>query len=522
MTNKKPNFLFIMCDQLRADWLGCYGHPVVKTPNIDALAASGTRFDKFYVASPICMPNRASFLTGRYPSVNGLRWNGCCLSERSTTFVEVLRKGGYNTATIGKSHLQPFTEVPAEKRGAEGKNAPVKEALADEPGNYGLEQPSRYKGEQRFQFPLPYYGFSHVDMVTGHGFKANGHYAQWFRQRHPDWQALYDPANQLEHDYSCAQGYRTPVPENSYPTAYIRECAKSYITEQGGKDEPFFAYVSFADPHHPFNPPGKYWDMYDPEDFDTGLKFEDHKNPPPPLMDAFETFRKGRGQKTPQTAFMASQREQKEIMALSAGMLTMIDDAVGEIVETLKVSGEYDNTVIIFNSDHGDYMGDFDMILKGAWATEGINRVPMIWSDPKSRAECTSQAMASTIDLSASIIERAGFDPYFGIQGQSFVDALDGKTAHRDEIFIEYNDGLSRMGFNQPARVRTVLNERWRLTAYKDQDWGELYDRVNDPQETHNLWDDTEYAAAKAEMFERLTANLIAQMDESPQSELLA
>jgi len=167
-------------------------------------------------------------------------------------------------------------------------------------------------------------------------------------------------------------------------------------------------------------------------------------------------------------------------------------------------------------------MGDFDMVLKGAWATESINRVPMIWSDPQSRAACTSQAMASTVDVSASIIERAGFDPYFGIQGQSFLGALDGKTTHRDEIFIEYNDGLSRMGFDQPARVRTVLNERWRLTAYKDQNWGELYDRVNDPQETHNLWDDLDHASAKAEMFERLTANLIAQMDESPRSELLA
>ena len=175
---EKPNFLYIMCDQLRADWLGCYGHKVVKTPNIDALAATGTRFDKFYVASPICMPNRASFMTGRFPSVNGLRWNGCSLPQRANTFVDVLRKAGYNTASIGKSHLQPFTEVEAEKRGLDGDNMPIQEAWEPDNGRYDLEQPSQYRSSDRFEFPLPYYGFNHVDMVTGHGDRAGGHYLQ--------------------------------------------------------------------------------------------------------------------------------------------------------------------------------------------------------------------------------------------------------------------------------------------------------------------------------------------------------
>ena len=107
---ERPDFLFIMTDQHRADWLGCYGHPVVRTPHIDALAAGGTRFDEFFVATPVCMPNRASFMTGRYPTVHGLRYNGCLLSQRANTFVDVLRAGGYRTASIGKSHLQPFTD----------------------------------------------------------------------------------------------------------------------------------------------------------------------------------------------------------------------------------------------------------------------------------------------------------------------------------------------------------------------------------------------------------------------------
>ena len=108
---KRPNFLFIITDQQRADWLGCYGHPVLKTPNIDSIAARGTVFENFHVASPVCMPNRASLLTGRYPSLHGLRYNGCALPTDANTFVNVLADAGYHTAAIGKSHLQPFTAM---------------------------------------------------------------------------------------------------------------------------------------------------------------------------------------------------------------------------------------------------------------------------------------------------------------------------------------------------------------------------------------------------------------------------
>jgi len=107
---KRPNFVLFITDQHRADFLGCYGHPVLRTPNIDSIAAKGTAFDRFYVASPVCMPNRSSLMTCRMPSVHGVRSNGIPLSMQSVTFVELLRDAGYRTALIGKSHLQNFTE----------------------------------------------------------------------------------------------------------------------------------------------------------------------------------------------------------------------------------------------------------------------------------------------------------------------------------------------------------------------------------------------------------------------------
>ena len=520
----KPNFLYIMTDQLRADWLGCYGHPVVKTPNIDALAAQGARFEKFYVATPVCMPNRASFMTGRFPSVHGLRYNGCLLSKRANTFVDVLKAGGYATATMGKSHLQPFTEIEAQLPKAVSDEAPIKEAWKTEPHeNYILEQPEKYRDDTVFEFPTPYYGFDHVDVVTGHGDKAGGHYFQWFRERHPDWQALRDPKNELPHNYSCNQAYRTPIPEESYPTAYICEQAKNYLRGRANQDDPFFAFVSFADPHHPFNPPGKYWDMYDPDDFDVPLRFSDHENPPPPLKDAYGAFQQSGKQKTLQTAFMAEDRHLKEIMALSAGMLTMIDDAVGEIIETLKASGQYENTVIVFNADHGDYMGDSELVLKGAWSRESINRVPMIWSDPRDRTASVVSGFASTVDLAPTICERAGLDMYNGVQGLSFLGALQGQSdMPRKEIFIEYNDGMARMGFETAARVRTLRTEDWQLAVYQDQDWGELYDLRSDPDMVRNLWNDPSKALDKLALYERLTEHLMNQMDASPQAKRLA
>ena len=114
--NPRPNFLFIMTDQHRADHLHCYGNPVVQTPAIDSLANRGTRWNRFYVANPICMPNRASIMTGRMPSSHGGRHNGIALSRDHTTFVELIKAAGYKTGLIGKSHLQSFTGLPATKR----------------------------------------------------------------------------------------------------------------------------------------------------------------------------------------------------------------------------------------------------------------------------------------------------------------------------------------------------------------------------------------------------------------------
>ena len=283
----QPNFLLIITDQHRADYLGCYGHPLLKTPHIDFIAARGTRFERFYVATPVCMPNRATLMTGRMPSVHGVRSNGMPLSLRSNTFVDALRAGGYATALVGKSHLQNFTGFgPVLKRDPPRPgdcllDAEFAEAMKPSTNEsaYDQELPSRWLSGNDFAMRLPFYGFEHVDLCTDHGHRVGGHYYVWLKSKRPNADALRDPKNQLPHDYVCPQAIRTPIPEELYPTSYIADKACAWLDghSEARRRAPFFLMVSFPDPHHPFTPPGRYWSMYRPDDMAVPPSF-DHGN----------------------------------------------------------------------------------------------------------------------------------------------------------------------------------------------------------------------------------------------------
>jgi len=177
---------------------------------------------------------------------------------------------------------------------------------------------------------------------------------------------------------------------------------------------------------------------------------------------------------------------------------------------------------VCFNSDHGDYLGDFNMLYKGALPFAGITRVPFIWSDPDSRKPMRTGALASTINIPASILERVGIAPYAGLAGNSFLGNLAGGDGLRDDLLIEYNDSGPRLGFDEPARVRSLVDERYRMTIYTGHDWGELYDLETDPDETDNLWDSVAHGDVKARLSLRLAHHLAGLMDESPRARRLA
>ena len=521
---KRPNFLLIITDQQRADHLGCAGHPVLRTPNIDQIAAKGTRFDRFYVATPVCMPNRASLMTGRMPSAHGGRHNGIPLSRDAVTFVDLLRAANYATALIGKSHLQTQSGRPPiskfeVKEGylppPEGLNEARRSTYRD--GSYDQELPERWN-EPDAKIDTPFYGFDHVELLKGHGDQLSGTYLQWFRERHPDPYSLMGPKNQLSgNTYTVPQAWRTAVPEELSSSAFIADRTAAYLRDFKG-DQPFFVMASFPDPHHPFTPPGKYWNMYRPEDMPRPPVFDRNDWVPPPHVQAWiDLHRRGEKPMDQTTAHGVDLKEALEARALTCGSVSCIDDAVGKIMEALNASGEAENTVVIFTSDHGEYLGDHGLLLKGLAHYDEIIRVPFIWADPTCLGGETSGALASTIDFPATVLDRAGLAPFNGFQGRSLMPVVAGRAAvHRAELVIEDENQRTLPGLGRTPRERTLVTDRYRLSVFQDQDWGELYDLREDPDELRNLWDAPECADVRSDLTSRLLFRLIEIVDRSP------
>ena len=523
-----PNILLIITDQQRADYLGCAGHPVLKTPNIDAIAERGVRFERFYVANPICMPNRSSLMTGRMASLHGVRHNGIALDLEANTFVDLLKSAGYNTGLIGKSHLQNFAGNPPLMTGPKPKPgfgpppAGLAEARKGVPGaldqGYDNEIPENWDIEPGFTVRTPFYGFDSVDLTTWHGDKVGGDYAWWLQEQTGDHRAMRGPDNALASDVVCPQAWRTALPEALYPTAYIGMRTAQWLERAAEDGRPFFAMCSFNDPHHPFTPPGKYWDMYDAADMVLPPSFQPADNRSiPPLAALWREYRDGTALRDSQALFVVDEREAREAMALTCGMITAIDDAVGVILNKLGALGLADNTVVMFTSDHGDFMGDHQLLLKGPLHFQSLIKVPFIWSDPAGPSGATTSNLSGTIDIARTVLERAGLEPYNGIQGRSLLAAACAKESDPPEaVLIEEDGQRTYMGFDAPVRARTLVTRRHRMTIYHGVAWGVLHDLEVDPHEMTNLWDDPGHAGVRSEMFERMARKQMELVDRSP------
>lgn len=523
---ERPSYILFITDQQRYDHLGCNGHPVLRTPNIDQMAARGVNHDRFYVASPVCMPNRASLMTCRMPSSHGVRSLGVPLAHDNVSFVEVLRDAAYDTALIGKSHLQNVSDFamqiePREKR--DGYHVPddkLAQAVRSElDGDSYQYERQPFWMQDNPKVPTPFYGFDHYDSVLRHGTNTGGDYELWLKKDAPEIYALRGRDNQLPHTYICPQAIRTKIPAEYYSTSYIANRASEWLEQRKGNPNPFFLMVSFPDPHHPFNPPGKYWDMYKPDDMPVPNAYSASDWNPPDYITVAERARataiangQSLGQKTGYS-LAVSKQEALEARALTCGMIAMIDDAVGQVRAAAEGADVCDNMVEIFTSDHGDHLGDHRLLFKGAEQYDTLTHVPFIWSDSKGGQGERCDELAQTLDIGTTILEHAKIEAPTGMQGQALSVA---GGSGRDAAHIQYETQRTQEAFGPRPRVHTIIHDRWRLSMYVGKCQNELFDLHGDPGEMINLWDSENRADIKNRLVERLAELEIEVADRVP------
>jgi len=245
--------------------------------------------------------------------------------------------------------------------------------------------------------------------------------------------------------------------------------------------------------------------------------------PPPHVQAVLDMRTAGKAMLGGLSSIGVSLREAQEAQALTCGMLAMIDDAVGRVTGALRASGAADDTVLIFTSDHGDHLGDHRLLLKGAEQYREITRVPFVWAEPEGDAPARTDAIGSTIDIAATILDRARIEPFVGMQGRSLLPVLAGDDdAGRDAAFVQYDHQRPHPGLGAPPRVHSIIERDWRLSVHDGAGWGELYDLANDPGEFVNLWDDPAAAPEKNRLMEKLARAEIAHVDRSPLPTALA
>ena len=502
MARKKRNILFLMTDQHRADHMSCAGNEVLKTPNLDRLASEGVRFTNAYCANPMCMPNRASIFTGCYPNVHGVRSNGINLPTTIETFVESMRKKGFITSKIGKPHFQFW--IPPYKRKDESF-----EAI-----HFWMEKPQ----EAKEKFPLPYYGFTECETTLGHGDLCAGHYLEWLEERVPG--AREKMRKNLNiNDFFGVLGRETDVSVENYPTRYCQERTISFLERYAkGKygDKPFFFFFSIPDPHHPVTPPGKYFDMYDIKDINLPETYHH-------IKELYDHRFLGQYIKNPvfRGAMLraSTEEEVKEFIRLTYGSISLIDDAIGKMLAALEKFGLAGDTIVVYTSDHGDLMGDHGMLLKGPSPFDGVLRVPLIIKAPGITNPAITDSLASSIDLCKTLTNLAGLRErhlHDYVQGVDLTPVLkDPEKNVREYCYIEEDEEVGPL----IIRLRHLITKEYKITTYESmEDFGDIYDRINDPQELNNLWDDKELRLKLLQKMHHATLKSISKIPERQSS----
>lgn len=482
------NVLFIMCDQLRVDYLSCYGAKAPLTPNIDALAARGTRFDRAFVAAPVCGPSRMSFYTGRYTLSHGATWNFVPLPVGERTLGDYLRPAGVRTAVVGKTHHEPDVE------GMKWH------------GLSSTEAPGRWVAEGGFE---PY---ARDDGIHPEGKVArHAAYNAYLREKgypganpwHDYANAALDEQGQLASGWLLRNAHRAArIPDELSESAWTVDRAIDFIREQG--EAPWCLHMSFIKPHWPYIVSAPYHDMYGREDAPAPIRSAAERGDVNPLFKGF--------QEHPECVAFSRDEVRLNVIPAYMGLVKQVDDHLGRILAHLEASGRMQDTLIVFTADHGDYLGDHWQGEKEFMYEQGV-RVPMIVVDPSpdARRGAVSEALVEAVDVVPTIVDALGLPvPTHIIEGRSLVPLLRGgadwpRQAAFSELDFAIYPTARKLGLGpREARMVMVRTDRWKLVHFGKAFSPQLFDLNGDPHELADLGTDPGRKAARDELYHLL------------------
>lgn len=477
--------LLVTTDQQRYDTLGCNGGALARTPVVDRLAAGGIRYERAHPQSVVCMPSRSTILTGQHPSTHGVWMNGVPLPLDAPSVAEVLRRAGYRTALVGKSHFQPFLDPFLRFE----ENALARSGTLPTGGSHR--------------------GFEHLELAT-HSPVGPLHYARWLAAEHPEVIGGFYRVLDADMQVNAEGGGNTgapqvavnPVPRELYHTDWVADRTIAWLDGLDTGDD-WFCWMSFPDPHHPWDPPESEMSRTD---------WRDVPLPPGYPATAAERERilddKPRHWRLWYEGALVSNYEApaawvpatltadqvREVNARNAVECELIDEALGRVLAAVEARGWGDDLDIVFSTDHGELQGDFGLLFKGPYHVDALMRLPLVWRPAPSAGvpPAVVRAPVGLVDLAPTFCVAAGLDVPEWMQGCTLpLDDADAAARGIDLVLTQWDSELFGVG----VYLRTITTRDWVCTAYlpgtvHDGTEGELYDLTHDPLQQRNLWAD--------------------------------
>lgn len=470
----RPNILWFCTDQQRFDTIAALGNKHINTPNLDRFVEESATFTHAFCQSPICSPSRASFLTGMYPSAIGVNGNGFRSFPRhfeDRLITRALRDAGYDCGLIGKLHLAS----------------------------------AFLRREERVNDGYDYFQYSH-DHKGGN--EPGNEYVEWIKAQGIDHNSVLQPRGiaslddyRNSHQHKGFGGFMEPTaeadnaPPHLHQTHWCAEKAIEFIGRNREPNQPWLLSVNPFDPHPPFDAPYEYYRRYDPETL-PGAHFKDGDIEHQRRLEAARIDFQNRA-RHPKVL------QHKQIQASYYAMIEFLDEAFGRLIHFLEASGQRENTIVIFMSDHGESLGDHGLTLKGCRFYEGLTRVPLMISWPNRIQPQISNELIELVDIAPTLYELLGMDGPPWLQGRSAASWICGgalNAPHRQFVRAEH---YAATNFPDETHATMYRDRRWKLVVYHRKNLCELYDLEQDPWEHEDLSQDPNYADVKWDLMRR-------------------